>query len=211
MLEDAKAYMRTSGGKDSKARKAARVPLVDSDADYVQSRLEGLQVSDGGTRLDSNSLKALHSSGKAKASSSTMARVRFVIDEDMVNMLGRCCSDLNIPEPYYFRRVARCANGDSGVAVLASLRDLSLTRLGGAFADDGEAMQDATFKLMEKLLEAKGVAIRDYNYRVVQRLQTEIAELNRKLALPINERVRELELANSMMKAELEAFHEACS
>ncbi|MED6110068.1 hypothetical protein PIB30_039513 [Stylosanthes scabra] len=90
-------------------------------------------------------------------------------------------------------------------------RGLAINAFEGIFTDEGEAMQDATFKLIKKLLEFEDLVITDYNYRIVQRLQGEITELKTRLEMPINERVRELEKANNMMKAELEAFDEACS
>ncbi|MED6188219.1 hypothetical protein PIB30_084017 [Stylosanthes scabra] len=211
-LEDALAYMSKDGGKDSEA---GVDPRVDADAAAVQTRLEQLKVFDGVTQLESSSSKPRNHVSPETTSSSKKDGMRFVLEEDMVHMLGRCCSALKIPEPYFYRRETRCRNGESGVAVATSLpennRGLEITTFGGVFSDEGEPMQDAAFKLLEKLLEAEGLAIRDFNYRIVERNQAKIFALNRRLEMPINEQVRELETENNMMKAELEAFHEACS
>ncbi|MED6204895.1 hypothetical protein PIB30_012942 [Stylosanthes scabra] len=200
-------------GKDSKAPVEGPAYV---DAETVQTRLELLQVSSGVTRPGSyGSSKTGDRVSSETTSGSKTERTRIVLEEDMVHMLGRCCSALNIPDPYFYRRETRCRKGDWGVAVAVSLpeneRGLSINAFGGVFTDEGEAMQDAAFKLIEKLIETEDLVIRDFNFRIVQRLQAEITELNRRLEMPINERVRELEKANNMMKAELEAFHEACS
>ncbi|MED6155013.1 hypothetical protein PIB30_001695 [Stylosanthes scabra] len=82
--------------------------------------------------------------------------------------------------------------------------------VGGVFADDAKALQDAAFRLIEKIVSAEGLVIADYNCRVVQRLQGELEAMGTTLTSPLADRVRQLEQENMLLKAELDAFHEAC-
>ncbi|MED6110067.1 hypothetical protein PIB30_039512 [Stylosanthes scabra] len=104
-LEDALAYMNRDGGKDSKARVEASTYV---DAKTVQTSSH---------EAFKSVLKICSMVCAETASNSKMEGMRFVLDEDMVHMLGSCYSALNIPDPYYYQREMRCRNKDWGVGV----------------------------------------------------------------------------------------------
>ncbi|KAL4293274.1 hypothetical protein AHAS_Ahas18G0111700 [Arachis hypogaea] len=79
---------------------------------------------------------------------------------------------------------------------------------GGFSSDEQKARQDASFKMLGKVLSLLGKEINDYNYRIVAGLIARVEELERQLSTPVYQRIRDLEQENQNLKSDLDKYNE---
>ncbi|KAL4373412.1 hypothetical protein AHAS_Ahas05G0079200 [Arachis hypogaea] len=75
-------------------------------------------------------------------------------------------------------------------------RGLELVAHGPVSVNDHDAHQEASFVMLEKLISATGLPIRDYNYRIICRLKHERNDEKTKFVSSMAERIRQLEEEN---------------
>ncbi|KAL4305995.1 hypothetical protein HN51_039947 [Arachis hypogaea] len=137
---------------------------------------------------------------------------QFVLVEDMEVYLIRVCCQLKLDYPVFNRREFFSGSGELlhgyWVTLLSQQHDINWIVEGGFSPDEGNARQDASFKMLGKVLSLVGKEIHDYNYRIVAGLRVRAKELEQQLSKPAYQRIRNLEQANQKLKSDLQKFNE---
>ncbi|QHN92086.1 uncharacterized protein [Arachis hypogaea] len=125
---------------------------------------------------------------------------QFVVFEDLEVYLIRVCCQLRLDYPVFNNCVFFSDTGELlhgyWVTLRSQQRDVSWIVEGGFSSDEQMARQDASFKMLGKVLSFVGKEIHDYNYRIVEALRVRVEELERQQRNPVHQRIRELEQEN---------------
>ncbi|QHN83300.1 uncharacterized protein DS421_20g703580 [Arachis hypogaea] len=136
----------------------------------------------------------------------------FLLVEFMEMMLMRACSMLRIGCPIFLAQETKALDSvirfGYTVVLPSNDRGLELVAHGPVSVNDHDARQEVSFVMLEKLMSTTGLAICDYNYRIICRLKHERNEENTKVMSSLSERIRQLEEENADLKRQVEMFEE---
>ncbi|KAL4305994.1 hypothetical protein HN51_039946 [Arachis hypogaea] len=137
---------------------------------------------------------------------------KFVLVEDMEVYLIRVCCQLKLDYPVFNRQEFFFDSGELlhgyWVTLQSQQRDINWIVEGRFSPDEGNARQDASFKMLGKVLSLVGKEIHNYNYRIVVGLRVRVEELEQQLSKPAYQRIRGLEQENQKLKSDLKKFNE---
>ncbi|KAL4274498.1 uncharacterized protein LOC107622074 [Arachis ipaensis] len=137
---------------------------------------------------------------------------QFAVFEDLEVYLIRLCCQLRLDYPVFNRREFFSDNGELlhgyWVTLRSQQRDVSWIVEGGFSSDEQTARQDASFKMLGKVLSLVGKEIHDYNYRIVAALRVRVEELERQLRVCVQQRIRDLEHENRKLRSDLQKYND---
>ncbi|KAL1330614.1 hypothetical protein HN51_047850 [Arachis hypogaea] len=87
-----------------------------------------------------------------------------------------------------------------------NFRGLELVAHGPIAHEERVARQEVAFNMLEKILSATGHTIRDYNYRILGRLEERLRQCREKEIQALEERLRCLEAENEELRKQVDMF-----
>ncbi|XLU35741.1 uncharacterized protein [Arachis hypogaea] len=133
----------------------------------------------------------------------------FLYMEDFELMLMRACSTLAIGAPIFVpqdsKSSAGCVMFRFIVFLPSNARGLKLVAYGPESEEEKVARQEVSFAMLEKLVDASGKSICDYNYRVLGRMKQQMKD---EMPQSMFERIRMLEEENAKLRHQVKMIEE---
>ncbi|RYR10572.1 hypothetical protein Ahy_B05g079003 [Arachis hypogaea] len=109
-----------------------------------------------------------------------------VVAGDMEEMLRRVCVAVSFPPPSYYHMDSCTREGGNVVGFIVVISDnhlgLKLITRGVLFSDEVKARQDASLKMLKKIVETTKLTVVDFNYNRVRELELEKSRLKEEVS-----------------------------
>ncbi|KAL4343875.1 hypothetical protein AHAS_Ahas11G0122100 [Arachis hypogaea] len=140
----------------------------------------------------------------------TVNPVKYVIMEDLEQMLRRACNALKTEPPVFVPCDCIHVQGERYYGYMVHVEGppdgVNFVAFGRFSADERMARQDAALSSLHAVVGESGKEIWDFNYDMAQSCRDRLMELQRVSSLSVDSHVAELETENARLRERLNAW-----